>query len=146
MPHPTMQMLTYYELDLGLNNVTRRWTQETDRGANGLIPVPGGSSGPGGVLVLAENWIWWEHENHESLRTPIPRRNEMPDERGLLLISHATHRKRDLFFFLVQSELGDLYKVSCFVQTVDACFLFAFEQLKNLPRSTSTTRRIKLQI
>ena len=31
------QMLTYYELDLGLNHVTRKWTDETDRFANGLV-------------------------------------------------------------------------------------------------------------
>ena len=31
------QMLTYYELDIGLNHVTRKWSEETDRNANGLI-------------------------------------------------------------------------------------------------------------
>jgi splicing factor 3B subunit 3 len=51
------KQLVYYELDLGLNHVTRKWSRATDRGANALIPLPGGADGPGGVLVLAENWV-----------------------------------------------------------------------------------------
>ncbi len=31
------KMLTYYELDLGLNHVTRRWQEPADRSANMLI-------------------------------------------------------------------------------------------------------------
>ena len=31
-------MLTFYELDLGLNHVVRKWSEETDRGANKLVP------------------------------------------------------------------------------------------------------------
>ena len=47
----TQKHLTYYELDLGLNHVVRKWSEPIDNGANHLIPVPGGSDGPGGVLV-----------------------------------------------------------------------------------------------
>ena len=49
--------LSLYELDLGLNHVSRKWSQPVDNGANMLIPVPGGGDGPGGVLVCAENFI-----------------------------------------------------------------------------------------
>jgi len=56
--------LTYYQLDLGLNHVIRKWSEPTDRRANKLVAVPGGESGPGGVLVLAENWIIYMHEGH----------------------------------------------------------------------------------
>lgn len=31
------QMLTYYELDLGLNHVVRRWSEPTDPRANLLV-------------------------------------------------------------------------------------------------------------
>ena len=34
------QMLTYYELDLGLNHVVRKWSEPTDTRANLLIQVP----------------------------------------------------------------------------------------------------------
>ena len=49
--------LTYYELDLGLNHVLRKWSDPVDNGANLLIPVPGGGDGPSGVLVCAENFL-----------------------------------------------------------------------------------------
>lgn len=32
------KMLTYYELDLGLNHVVRKWSEPTDARANMLIP------------------------------------------------------------------------------------------------------------
>lgn len=54
--------LTYYELDLGLNHVLRKWSDPVDNGANLLIPVPGGGDGPGGVLVCAENFLLYRHQ------------------------------------------------------------------------------------
>jgi hypothetical protein len=54
--------LTYYELDLGLNHVLRKWSDPVDNGANMLIPVPGGGDGPGGVLVCAENFLLYRHQ------------------------------------------------------------------------------------
>jgi splicing factor 3B subunit 3 len=114
--------LTYYELDLGINHVVKKWSRETDRGANMLIPVPGDVDGPGGCLVLCENWILYEHNvgggasgsgtAPAPVRTAIPRRTDMPDSRGLLLVSWTMHKSKSGFFFLVQSELGDLYKVT----------------------------------
>ena len=48
------KLLVFYELDLGLNNMTRKWSRPTHRAANALIPVPGvEGGGPGGVLVCA---------------------------------------------------------------------------------------------
>ena len=37
--------LTYYELDLGLNHVIRRWSEAVSRTAFLLLAVPGGSDG-----------------------------------------------------------------------------------------------------
>jgi splicing factor 3B subunit 3 len=108
----TEKMLTYYELDLGLNHVTRRWSEPVARTANLLCAVPGGGEGPSGVLVCGENWVAYKHEGHAEVRAPLPRRVGFPPERGLLVTCAATHRQRELFFFLVQSELGDMYKVT----------------------------------
>lgn len=104
--------LTYYELDLGLNHVVRRWSEPISRTANLLLAVPGGDDGPSGVLICGENWISYKHQGHAEVRAAIPRRKDYPAERGLLIVSGAAHRQKDLFFFLVQSEIGDLYKVS----------------------------------
>ena len=106
------RLLTYYELDLGLNHVVRRWSEPTDAGANLLIAVPGGGDGPGGVLVCCENFILYRHEGHAEVRAALPRRPDLPAERGVLLVASATHRQKNMFFFLVQSEYGDLYKVT----------------------------------
>lgn len=104
--------LTYYELDLGLNHVVRKWNDATDPTANLLISVPGGGDGPGGVLVCAENYIIYKHQGAPEVKAALPRREGFDPSRPLLIVSYATHKQKDLFFFLVQSELGDLYKVS----------------------------------
>lgn len=43
------KMLTFYELDLGLNHVVRKSTKPIDNGANLLVAVPGSQDGPGKV-------------------------------------------------------------------------------------------------
>jgi splicing factor 3B subunit 3 len=107
--------LTFYELDLGLNHVARRSSEPVDNGANALIAVPGGTDGPGGVLVCAENFVMYVSENDPSkeLRAVIPRRNALSADRGVLIVSSAAHKtKRDGFFVLAQSEYGDVYKIT----------------------------------
>jgi splicing factor 3B subunit 3 len=44
------KVLVYYELDLGLNHVTRKWSERVDDGAHLLVSVPGGTEGPSGML------------------------------------------------------------------------------------------------
>ncbi|EQC32637.1 hypothetical protein SDRG_09613 [Saprolegnia diclina VS20] len=113
-----VKTLVYYELDLGLNHVTRRWSEPVERSANKLIAVPGGSEGPGGVLVCSEGWITYKNEGHAQIPCRIPQRYQRTDTNGpairgdVLIVATATHKQRDLFFVIVQSELGDLYKVT----------------------------------
>ncbi|KAF5543008.1 pre-mRNA-splicing factor rse-1 [Fusarium mexicanum] len=66
--------LVYYELDLGLNHVVRKWSETVDSTASLLFQVPGGTDGPSGVLVCAEESVTYRHTNQEPLRVPIPRR------------------------------------------------------------------------
>jgi len=106
------KMLTYYELDLGLNHVTRKWADTAEDGASLLLTVPGGTDGPGGVLVCCENCIVYRDPESKIVKTPLPRRFGTPDDKPIMIISAATHVQKNLFFFLVQSELGDLYKVT----------------------------------
>ena len=44
---PDTKKLVTYELDLGLNHVVRKQTQDAPFTANMLISVPGSSDGPG---------------------------------------------------------------------------------------------------
>ncbi|PWN49180.1 putative splicing factor 3B subunit 3 [Violaceomyces palustris] len=115
--------LTYYELDLGLNHVVRRWSEPVDPRSNLLIQVPGGYNqnterwdGPSGVLVCSEDYITYKHQGQNEHRVPIPRRlNPIENEnerRGTLIVASVLHKMKNAFFFLVQTEDGDLFKIT----------------------------------
>ncbi|CCL98671.1 uncharacterized protein FIBRA_00673 [Fibroporia radiculosa] len=115
------KMLTYYELDLGLNHVVRKWSEPTDPRANLLVQVPGGQlassdryDGPSGVLVCCEDHIIYRHMDAPQHRIPIPRRQHplADTHRGLIITAAVMHKMKGAFFFLLQSEEGDLYKVT----------------------------------
>ncbi|KAF9448327.1 hypothetical protein P691DRAFT_775506 [Macrolepiota fuliginosa MF-IS2] len=115
------KMLTYYELDLGLNHVVRKWSEPTDPRANLLVQVPGGQlassdrfDGPSGVLVCCENHIIYRHMDSPQHRVPIPRRRHPLEdkERGVIITAAVMHKMKGAFFFLLQSEDGDLFKVT----------------------------------
>jgi splicing factor 3B subunit 3 len=108
------KLLVYYELDLGLNHVVRRWADPVDRTASILFQVPGGADGPSGVLVCAEDNVTYRHSNQDAFRVPVPRRSgptENP-ERKRQIVAGVMHKMRGAFFFLLQSEDGDLFKLT----------------------------------
>ncbi|KAL1695035.1 CPSF A subunit region-domain-containing protein [Schizophyllum commune] len=113
--------LTYYELDLGLNHVVRKWSEPTDPRANLLVQVPGGQlassdrfDGPSGVLICCEDHIIYRHMDAPQHRVPIPRRKHPLEdpERGIIIVAAVMHKMKGAFFFLLQSEDGDLFKVT----------------------------------
>ncbi|KAK7053156.1 pre-mRNA-splicing factor rse1 [Paramarasmius palmivorus] len=115
------KLLTYYELDLGLNHVVRKWSEPTDPRANLLLQVPGGQlassdkyDGPSGVLVCCEDHIIYRHMDNPQHRVPIPRRQHPLEDksRGILIVAAVMHKMKGAFFFLLQNEDGDLYKVT----------------------------------
>lgn len=108
------KQLVYYELDLGLNHVVRKWSDEVDRTAHLLFQVPGGADGPSGVLVCGEENITYRHSNQEAFRVPIPRRlgaTEDPN-RKRSITAGTMHKMRGAFFFLLQTGDGDMFKVT----------------------------------
>ncbi|XP_031565334.1 splicing factor 3B subunit 3-like [Actinia tenebrosa] len=111
----TPQTLTFYELDLGLNHVVRKYSEPLEEHGNLLIAVPGGSDGPSGVLVCSENYITYKNFGDQpDIRMPIPRRKHDLDdpERGMIFVCSATHKTKSMFFFLIQTEQGDIFKVT----------------------------------
>ena len=135
---PDTKKLVTYELDLGLNHVIRKHTDDVHFTANLLIPVPGGSDGPGGVLVCSEGAITWMNHGYPSVTTVVPRRSAADASKGLLLVSAATHRQKGMFFFLVQSELGDLYKVELAYKDDDVSAM-KVDYFETVPLSSSMT-------
>ncbi|CAO1634280.1 unnamed protein product [Sympodiomycopsis kandeliae] len=119
----TEKLLSYYELDLGLNHVVRRWSSPVSLDSSHLIQVPGGYNqnterweGPGGVLVCSEDYITYKHNVGEEHRIPIPRRLNPVENKaaigGNIITASVCHRMKNTFFFLVQNEDGDLFKVT----------------------------------
>ncbi|KER19387.1 CPSF A subunit region [Opisthorchis viverrini] len=109
------QLLTYYELDLGLNHVVRKYSEPLEEHANFLIAVPGGNEGPSGILICSENYITYKNFGDQpDIRCPIPqRRNNLDDpDRGILFVCSASHKTKNLFFFLAQTEQGDIFKIN----------------------------------
>ena len=111
------KQLAYYELDLGLNHVSRKWASNVRDTACCLAAVPGGSDGPSGVLVGSENVIAYYHsESNKPVECIIPQRQWEAQTgacaRGILVTAITVHRqKKGKFFALAQSELGDVFKV-----------------------------------
>ena len=120
--------------------MVRKWSEPTDIRANLLVQVPGGQlataegtrfDGPSGVLVCCEDHIMYRHPDKPQHRVPIPRRDHplADPDRGLIIVSAVMHKMKvwrflrsllyisldttqGQFFFLLQSEEGDLYKVT----------------------------------
>ena len=95
--------------------MVRKYSEPLEEHANFLISVPGGNDGPSGVLICSENYITYKNLGDQpDIRCPIPRRrNDLDDpERGMIFVCSATHKTKSMFFFLVQTEQGDIFKVT----------------------------------
>ena len=105
----TRQSLIFYELDLGLNHVVRKYSEQLDQFANMLIAVPGG------VLICMENFIIYKNFGDQmDIKCQIPRRcSDLDDVHiGVIFITSATHKTNTMFFFLAQTEQGDIFKIT----------------------------------
>ena len=102
--------LTLYEMDLGLNHVIRKNIFPVDRTAHALLQVPL-EGGPGGIIVICENFVVYKRVGHEDRTCYLPQRHSHDMTRGLFVTSHAIFN-HETFFFMLQSEYGDLYKLT----------------------------------
>lgn len=103
--------LTYYELDLGLNHVVRKYTEKIDNSANFLLPIPGGLDGPSGLLICLKNVIYYKYLNGKSYIVPIPKRYGNSDTDSYI-INGVVNKMKGYFFVLLQNSVGDLFKVT----------------------------------
>jgi splicing factor 3B subunit 3 len=109
------KMLVFYELDLGANHVTRKWSERTIDSANALIAVPGGADGPGGVLIAAaDSLIYRSTDGAVKAVARLPQRVVEPGAAATpsMIVAHAAFRRKAQSFFLLQNERGDLFRVT----------------------------------
>ncbi|CBX99445.1 similar to pre-mRNA splicing factor 3b [Plenodomus lingam JN3] len=110
--------VVYYELDLGLNHIVRKWSEPIDRTANTLFRVPGGANAPSGVLVCGEDNITYRrifNQKENVHRLAIPRREgptEDPNRKRMIVAGTLYSLKGGDFFYLLQTEDGDVFKLT----------------------------------
>ena len=91
--------LTLYEMDLGRNLLFQKNIFPVDKTAHALLQVPG-DIGPGGILVICENFVVYKKENHEDRMCYLPQRRGHDLARGLFITSHAIFNHETFFFML----------------------------------------------
>ncbi|KAA6371683.1 MAG: putative Splicing factor 3B subunit 3, partial [Streblomastix strix] len=123
--------VVFYEVDLGLNNVVKCRSERVDPTSNLIIAVPSsdtsrqqdsnsnaiggqqqGSSFGGGIIVCSEDTITFISPQFKRYISYVPRRRVIPEERGILIVAHAMHISKTKMFFLLQNELGDIFKLT----------------------------------
>ncbi|CDK25213.1 unnamed protein product [Kuraishia capsulata CBS 1993] len=104
------RLLTFYELDLGLNHVVHKSSLEISQSANFLLAVPGGSDGPSGVLLCSEGMVQYQGLQKRGHFIPIPRRKG--DQTPRFIVTGVCHKMKNSFFALLQDNKGDLFKVT----------------------------------
>ncbi|GKY94241.1 hypothetical protein MPSEU_000389900 [Mayamaea pseudoterrestris] len=136
----TEKQLAYYELDLGLNHVSRRWAAKVPESACCLAAIPGGAEGPSGVLVGCEDFVLYMHEGStETVACAIPRRNLHPEGKGILITTLTLYRQKKMSktFALAQSEYGDVYKITIQVDDEKKVIGMQMALLDTLPTANS---------
>ena len=125
--------LVWYELDLGINHVTRRIGIDLPSSAHLLIPLPKGQEGSNKLLICCDNFLMYCHGPAVTpIRCSYPRRLDTPENFHLVISSFAVQILRSSLLILIQSDLGDLYKV--FISGSSTVLISYFE---SLPRAVS---------
>ncbi|CCH46158.1 Pre-mRNA-splicing factor [Wickerhamomyces ciferrii] len=104
------RFLTFYELDLGLNHIVRRKTEKIHDSSNLLLQVPGGNDGPSGVLVCSKNLISYRNLIGDKVSINIPKL-ENSSNQDSFIVAGVVHKMKNQFFFIVQTNHGDLFKI-----------------------------------
>ncbi|KAL7720928.1 Pre-mRNA-splicing factor rse-1 [Entamoeba marina] len=105
--------LVLYELDLGLNHVTRKHSEPINPTSNYLIPIPSVIDGvPLGLFICSENEITWYSFGSLPVTIPLPRRDNLKSKQTTIITSHITHVRKGKHFILLQNEFGDLLKIT----------------------------------
>lgn len=104
---PRLQ-LNYYMFDQGINYISRTtYIDNLPDTASHLVAMP---SFVGGVLICCSNVIIYMSREKNKKFIPIPLRESCSE---VTIINHVMHKlKKNNFFILLQSDVGDCYKLA----------------------------------
>ena len=101
--------IVYYQMDFGMNTVIRKKETSVDPTAHMLISVPAAPQGPGGLLIVLEDYLLYKSGTEDQM-IRFPLRKDRPLNRKNQFTSHCIYRFKG-FFYLISSELGDIFKI-----------------------------------
>ncbi|ODQ77704.1 hypothetical protein BABINDRAFT_41141 [Babjeviella inositovora NRRL Y-12698] len=123
---PSSYSVTFYELDLGLNHVLKKFSAPVDASFNYLVSIPGGSDGPSGVLAFGKNSVQYIHPNNPTISAVLPQRDS-----DTYVVAAVVPKMKNEFFVLVQSQLGDLFKLT--VEYADSVTALTIRYFDTIP-------------
>ncbi|KAG7191974.1 pre-mRNA-splicing factor rse1 [Scheffersomyces spartinae] len=102
--------LNYYELDQGLNYITKSKPKSIPGSpCSNIIALP---NTVGGILVTCDSFLVYDRPSSSSSTLYVP----LPIREGTsltIIVNHVVHRlPKDEFFVLLQSSVGDLFKLT----------------------------------
>jgi splicing factor 3B subunit 3 len=95
------KVLTFYEMDLGVNHVKRQYCTPVEDTAHMLIQVPGGNDGPSGIIVCSSGLLVYKKMNHEDITVNVPLRKDQLVEKGLYFNCSSSLCLKNQLFFIV---------------------------------------------
>jgi hypothetical protein len=115
LPNPKECMSNLYNarvMSVTVETYARARCTECFAMSTDAVPSPG--DGPGGIIVCSDNFMTFKNVDQSDIRIPIPRRKgDLSDpERGSIVVTHASLKTKQFTFFLVQTDQGDLFKVT----------------------------------
>ena len=134
---PIKKTFTIHEMDLGINHVVRKYAEPVSDSAHLLVPVTGGTEGPGGCLVCCENFLIYRKIGRESIACAYPRRLDCPLDKGVMIVAFARHKLKDFTLLLLQTEFGDLLRVDLISPQIGVVVEVRVTYFDSIPRATS---------
>lgn len=106
--------LSFYEIDLGLNQVIRRKNIPISKTAHSLLPVPQIENSQGGVILVSNERLELYSVKGERLsEVVLPNRLDNYKNKHLYQItSSCSYKLKSFFFLLLQNQLGDIFKLT----------------------------------
>lgn len=88
--------LVVYEVDLGLNHVVRKHSEQVPSTAHHLLAIPGDQDGPAGIIVACENFLIYKKHGRLDIKCPVPVRLDQTSEGGVFITNSQSFYNPEL--------------------------------------------------